>query len=193
MKRLVLGCLFIAIAFGGIKAYSQRQTGEEQFKHDFLERINHVRATGCTCGTTYMPPVAPLAWNNNLQTSAGGHAWDMSNNRYFSHTSKNGRTMEDRIVKAGYYFNGYKNFIIGENIAYGQQSIDEVMAGWLKSEGHCKNLMNPGFKEVGVAENHHYWVQDFGGRESFSPLQQQLIKEGKMTVVQDGMHTKNHE
>jgi uncharacterized protein YkwD len=26
------------------------------------------------------------------------------------------------------------------------------MAGWFKSEGHCQNLMNPGFKDVGVAE-----------------------------------------
>lgn len=190
MKRLVLAGLFIAIAFGGLKAYSQYNSNNGQdFKRTFLNRINAVRAAGCTCGTTYMPPVPPLVWNDNLEKSAQGHAWDMSNNRYFSHTSKDGRTMEDRIVKAGYYFNGYKSFIIGENIAYGQQSIDDVMDGWIKSEGHCKNLMNRGFKEVGVAEDHHYWVQDFGGRESFSPLQQKMIKDGQMKVVQDETHS----
>jgi hypothetical protein len=44
--------------------------------------------------------------------------------------------------------------------------------------------MNPGFKEVGVAENHHYWVQDFGGRESFSPREQALIKSGRLIIRQ---------
>jgi uncharacterized protein YkwD len=111
----------------------------------------------------------------------------MSNNNYFSHTSKDGRGMQDRIVFAGYYFNGFKSFTVGENIAFGQQDIDAVMDGWLKSEGHCKNLMNGQFKEVGVAENHKYWVQDFGGRESFSPEQQKLISSGQLKIMQGKM------
>jgi hypothetical protein len=44
--------------------------------------------------------------------------------------------------------------------------------------------MNPQFKEVGVSENHHYWVQDFGGRESFTPEQQKMIRSGQLRVVQ---------
>lgn len=184
MKKIIFSCIFITIAFCGINAYSQYTgTDHEQFKQDFLDHINRVRTKGCTCGTTYMPAAPPLVWNNDLEKSAEGHAWDMSNNKYFSHTSKDGRSMEDRIVFAGYYFKGYKSFMVGENIAWGQQSIDEVMDGWFKSEGHCKNLMNPGFKEVGVAENHHYWVQDFGGRVPFSPYEQKMIKSGMMHVV----------
>ncbi|CAF1546581.1 unnamed protein product, partial [Didymodactylos carnosus] len=103
---------------------------------------------------------------------------DMAKRNYFSHTSKDGRSMEDRIVSAGYKFKGFKSFAIGENIAQGQQSIAEVMDGWFKSEGHCKNLMNPDFKEIGVAEYKSYWVQDFGSRTSFSAEQQKLIKSG---------------
>jgi uncharacterized protein YkwD len=181
MKKIIFGCLFTLIGLS--KVYSQ-QSGTEQFKQDFLEQINRVRQKGCNCGTTYMPPAAPLVWNNYLQKSAEGHAWDMSNNNYFSHTSKDGRKMEDRIVLAGYTFKGYKSFMAGENIAFGQQSIDEVMAGWFKSEGHCKNLMNPHFKEIGVAENHHYWVQDFGDREPFSAQEQQWIKKGARVISQ---------
>jgi len=92
--------------------------------------------------------------------------------------------MQDRIVMAGYIFKGYRSFMVGENIAEGQMSIAQVMQGWIKSEGHCKNLMNPGFKEIGVAENNHYWVQDFGGRESFSAEQQRLIKSGKYRLIE---------
>ena len=183
MKRLIVSCLFTLICLSVVNAFCQT-TGSPAFKQEFLNQINHVRSTGCTCGTTYMAPAEPLVWNDKLEKAAKGHAWDMSNNNYFSHTSKDGRTMQDRIVFAGYTFNGYKSFAVGENIAAGQSSIDEVMAGWFKSEGHCKNLMNPQFKEVGVAEDHHYWVQDFGGRESFSPQQQKMIKSGRLHVMQ---------
>ena len=60
----------------------------------------------------------------------------------------------------------------------------EVMDGWFKSDGHCRNLMNPGFKEVGVAEYDTYWVQEFGGREAFSEEQQRLIKSGRIKIIQ---------
>jgi uncharacterized protein YkwD len=183
MKRSVFIGLFALLMLPGIKAFCQK-SGTEDFKQAFLERINKVRAAGCTCGTTYMPPVAPLSWNNTLEKAAAGHAWDMSNNNYFSHTSKDGRSMEDRIVFAGYRFNGFKSFAVGENIAMGQMTIDEVMKGWLKSPGHCKNLMNAMFREIGVAEDHDYWVQDFGFREPFTAQEQQLIKSGRMHVVQ---------
>ena len=92
--------------------------------------------------------------------------------------------MSDRALDAGYGFKGYRTYAIGENIAQGQTSIAEVMNGWLHSEGHCRNLMNPAFKEVGVAEIDNYWVQDFGGREAFSAREQQMIKSGRYKLVQ---------
>nr|WP_294944604.1 CAP domain-containing protein [uncultured Mucilaginibacter sp.] len=160
------------------------QNDGANFEQEFLRLINRTRAKGCNCGNKWYPPAAPIVWNDNLEKAAQGHADDMYNRDYFSHTSKDGRSMSDRIVFAGYLFKGYKSFMVGENIAMGQSSIVQVMAGWFKSEGHCQNLMNPGFKEVGVAETNHYWVQDFGGRESFSTEQQKLIKAGKYRLIQ---------
>lgn len=183
MNKILSICLFICISFAGTKTFAQK-SGSAEFKRAFLERINSVRAAGCNCGTTYMHPAQPLTWNNILEHTARNHAWDMANNNYFSHTSKNGLSMEDRIVFGGYYFNGFKSFAVGENIAFGQSNIDIVMDEWLKSEGHCKNLMNPAFKEIGVAENHKYWVQDFGGREPFSPEEQKLIRSGQLKIRQ---------
>ncbi|MBD1391716.1 CAP domain-containing protein [Mucilaginibacter glaciei] len=183
MRKIFLAIAVIAILI--ITAgFSYQPASHSSFKNQFLELINRTREKGCTCGNTYMPPVAPVVWNDNLQQSAEGHAKDMARQEYFSHTSKDGRTMETRIVTSGYKFKGFKSFMIGENIAFGQNDIAEVMAGWFRSEGHCKNLMNPGFKEVGVAEINKYWVQDFGGRESFSAEQQRLIKAGKYRLIQ---------
>ncbi|MDT3404907.1 CAP domain-containing protein [Mucilaginibacter terrae] len=152
------------------------------FSTEFLKRINEVRQQGCKCGTTYMPPVPPLVWNNQLERAAKAHAQDMSKRSYFNHTSKDGRSIQNRIMAAGYTYDGYKSFAIGENIAQGQESISEVSNGWFKSPRHCMNLMNRDFTEVGIAEVNRYWVQDFGGREPFTEREKELIKSGRLKI-----------
>jgi uncharacterized protein YkwD len=184
MKRLFFGGIAVLIISFFCISAAPRRISNERFKQEFLDRINLARSKGCNCGRTYFPPAPPLIWNDDLENAARGHALDMSERNYFSHTSKDGRSMSDRVTEAGYNFKGYKSFIVGENIAQGQMSIPEVMDGWLKSEGHCRNLMNPAFKEVGVSEIDHYWVQDFGGRVPFSPREQELIKSGRYKLIQ---------
>jgi uncharacterized protein YkwD len=183
MKQLILGCILTFVLLFPVKLFSQ-QKANQQFKEEFLDRINRTREQGCNCGTSYMRPVAPLVWNDQLESAALGHSRDMAKHKYFSHTSRNGRTAAERVMAAGYGYKGYKSYTIGENIAVGQQSIAEVMTGWFKSEEHCKNLMNPDFKEVGAAQYNNYWVQDFGGREAFSAEQQRLINSGKARIIQ---------
>ena len=192
MRKAILGGVLLLIFTLTISALqAQAPSSGEKFKQEFLYYINVTRQKGCNCGTKWYPPAPPLVWNNNLQKSAYGHAKDMDNKHYFSHDSKDGRNMEDRIVAAGYIFNGYKSFNIGENIAEGQQSIAQVMDDWYKSEGHCQNLMNPKFKEVGVSQYNDYWVQDFGGRESWSPEMQKQIASGQVKLGAP-VHSSSH-
>lgn len=164
MKSLQLLAIAIVLTILPVMAQSSLHISKDEFKDQFLDAINAKRAKGCNCGTTYMRPAAPLTWNDMLASAAGEHAVDMYKNKYFDHTSINGQTLRDRLFAAGYSYKGYQSYTIGENIAAGQQTIDDVIAGWFKSVGHCKNLMNPDFKEIGVSEYRHYWVQDFGGR-----------------------------
>jgi uncharacterized protein YkwD len=183
-KRWIIGGVLTTLLIGMVAfVQSQDLPPSDRFKEEFLYRINKVRTVGCSCGKKYFPPAPPLTWNNNLEAAAQGHAQDMNFHNYFSHTSKDGRNSEDRIVAAGYQFNGYRSFAVGENIASGQQSIAEVNDGWFKSEGHCRNLMNREFKEIGVARNGLYWVEDFGGRESFTPEEQKMIKQGNVRMI----------
>ncbi|WP_188963540.1 CAP domain-containing protein [Deinococcus aquiradiocola] len=130
-----------------------------------LDLTNQARAQARTCGTTSYPAAPALSWNASLATAARGHATDMAAKNYFSHTSQDGRTFDVRIRNAGY--TGYRT--IGENIAAGQPTPDAVVAGWLASPGHCANIMNASFKELGVGVGTGgsygtYWVQDFGAR-----------------------------
>jgi uncharacterized protein YkwD len=128
-------------------------------KTTLLQLVNTVRQSGCTCGSTVMPPVAPVTWNDQLATAALNHSDDMSSNNYFSHTSLNGSNAGDRITAAGYVWRAY-----GENIARGYFDEQAVMTGWLNSEDHCKNIMSALFKEMGVARVGNYWSQEFGNR-----------------------------
>ena len=108
-----------------------------------------------------------LAWSTSLAQAADGHSRDMVAYNFFSHTSADGRTLSDRINATGYTWS-----TIGENIAAGAiySSVNAVIDGWLASDGHCENLLNPAFTEVGVAcvpgtsANTYspYWTMDLG-------------------------------
>ncbi len=126
-------------------------------KTTMLQLINDVRTKGCTCGSTVMPPVARLEWNDKLAKAAYLHSADMNSNNYFSHTSQDGRNPGTRISAQGFNWSSY-----GENIARGQANEAAVMNSWLNSEGHCKNIMNARFKYVGAGMQNKYWTQVFG-------------------------------
>lgn len=163
MKRVLVGTMVLLSLF----AFSARTTfrpAGDPFRQEVLSRINALRTQGCYCGMQYMPPVAPVTWNESLEISAFNHAADMSNKRYFSHYSLDGRRLRERNIEAGYTFTGFQSFRIGENIAHGQRTIREVMRDWTGSPDHCRNLMDPDFQEVGLAVVNSYWVQDFGVR-----------------------------
>ena len=89
----------------------------------------------------------------------------MARNNYISHTGRDGSNPAQRDRRAGHPYRS-----IGENIAAGwQMKPEDSVAGWIKSPGHCANLMNPAFTEMGVAfavdpgsKMGVYWTQTFG-------------------------------
>lgn len=54
--------------------------------------------------------------------------------------------------------------IVGENIAAGQDSIEQVMKDWMDSPGHKQNILNPKFTHVGFGHHNRYWCVQFGGK-----------------------------
>lgn len=146
-------------------------SGWTQFEEEVLMLSNEARAQGHNCDTEgVFDPTGPLTMNAALRCSARLHALDMGENDYFDHASQDGTSPFDRMAAAGYVGRA-----AGENIAMGQQTPRQVVDGWLDSDGHCSNLMNPIFTELGVgfweADSgggfaripRKYWVQNFGG------------------------------
>src|ERR1700675_1152925 len=70
----------------------------------------------------------------------------MAGHNYFEHEDLSGHSPADRVRAVG-----YQEKLVGENIAYGPKSAEEVVQGWLDSPGHCENIMDPRFAEMGIA------------------------------------------
>jgi uncharacterized protein YkwD len=121
--------------------------GLPDFAASALARINQIRAAGAMCGSSgTFGPAAPLAWSAPLTQASAGHSQDMAASNYFSHTSLDGRTLRDRVDATGYSWSS-----LGENIAAGYATVNEVVDGWVASPGHCANLLNPNFNQFGLA------------------------------------------
>ncbi|MFF7600888.1 CAP domain-containing protein [Streptomyces mirabilis] len=102
---------------------------------------------------------SPLTLNAKLSKAAQDHSADMASHQNMSHTGSDGSDPGQRITTAGYTWSAY-----GENVAFGYSTPEEVMAGWMSSPGHKRNILDCGFKEIGVglAQPGSYWTQDFG-------------------------------
>jgi uncharacterized protein YkwD len=126
-----------------------------------LQLVNDARARGARCGTRQFAPAPPLTLSGTLAGVAFGHAADMAQHNYFEHIDPSGHSPADRVRAVGYH-----EKLVGENIAYGPESVEEAVRGWLDSPGHCENIMDPRFVEMGIASaaGHTerqglYWVQ----------------------------------
>jgi uncharacterized protein YkwD len=129
---------------------------------EVLALTNQARSKSRVCGSTTYPRANPLTANSRLQSAAQAHSKDMAKKNYFDHTNLRGQSPFDRMEAAGYNYRA-----AGENIAAGQPTPAAVVQAWLDSPGHCRNMMNAGFTElgVGVATGGRYgiyWTQNFG-------------------------------
>ncbi len=103
-----------------------------------------------------------------LAAAARRHAADMAERDFFDHRTPDGAGLAARIVQAGY---GYAH--VAENIAAGHERAQEVVASWMLSDGHRRNLLNAEVVDAGIGyvdapddggrvRYRHYWVAIFG-------------------------------
>ena len=158
------------------------EIAQKTTQSEILKAINEARSVARDChdGNGLVSAAPALTWNEDLYASAYEHSYDLAESNTFSHYGS-GTTTDitgSNNNKASYFnerirANGYVGYrTIGENIAGGQATIQEAVTAWLASPAHCTNIMNPNFKEIGVAvvtnsssEYGIYWTQSFGAKK----------------------------
>lgn len=135
-----------------------------------LTKSGTIRETNIRRGQNDLPK---LIENEKLDQSAMLKAKDILNKQYFEHVSPQGTGPSDLADKVGYDY-----IVIGENLALGGFEDDAaLMNAWMSSAGHRENILNSGFREIGVAtikgkyEDKTVWVavQEFGTPGSACP------------------------
>ncbi len=110
-----------------------------------LNKVNRARQAGQKCGDTWYPAAGKLKYNEKLEAAAKVQSDDMFKMNKLSHEGSDKSHVDDRLNAQQYFWQA-----CGENVAYGVLYEDEVIDAWIKSEGHCVNIMNPKFTEMGA-------------------------------------------
>ena len=124
-------------------------TSENAYVNEVLKLVNKYRASN---------GLSPVSLDNAISSAADIRAKEIV--RSFSHTRPDGRSCFSVLSDSGISYNG-----AGENIAYGQDTPEEVMTAWMNSDGHRANILNGSFTKLGVgiysSGGTIYWVQLF--------------------------------
>ena len=122
-----------------------------RYENEVIRLVNEIRVEN---------GLKPLTANWELSRVARYKSEDMSNNRYFSHTSPTYGTPFQMIKAFGLSYRS-----AGENIAYGYGTPAAVVNGWMNSSGHRANILNASYTQIGVGycASGNYWTQMFMG------------------------------
>jgi len=134
-----------------------------EISRQVLALTNRARAEKRRCGSTPYAAAGPLEPSARLSQVALAYAREMARWQFMDHTGHDGSSPAQRISRSGYRWSE-----VGENLASGIMKPQDVVAGWLSSPEHCANLMDPLFREMGVAfavnprdARGVYWAMEF--------------------------------
>ncbi len=129
-------------------------------ENQVLAIVNQRRSEGADCGSEgSFGSAGPLESDGALHCAARVHSKDMADRGFWGHTNPDNETPWDRMERAGYNWSR-----AAENIARGSTTADAVMAGWMNSDEHCANIMNPDLVNIGIGYHAtgNHWTQVFG-------------------------------
>lgn len=116
--------------------------------------------------------LAALTANAELDATAAAHSKDMAAQDYFSHTGQDGSKPWDRAEEFGYQARR-----MGENIAAGYRTPEQVVQGWIDSPGHRANMLNANYTELGVG---YYFLENDTGRVNYGRYWTQVFGSGDL-------------
>lgn len=116
-------------------------------------RLVNVERKEAGCGS--------LTGESRLHRAAQKHSDRQADQDTMSHQLPGEASMGDRVTAEGYRWSG-----VAENVAAGYRTPAAVMDGWMNSSGHKANILNCGYKNIGVGvtksgDGTLYWTQNF--------------------------------
>ena len=150
----------VACAFAAPATAAERTVrADDSLERGVLAEINALRA---------QRKLAPLRLNVRLGAAADTHSRAMAGRGFFAHESADGSSFWKRVQRF-YSDRGFARWSVGENLLWSSPSIDAAGAlqMWLDSPPHRKNLLSPGWREIGLSAVHVAAAPGvFGGRET---------------------------
>jgi uncharacterized protein YkwD len=165
-----------------VAAVDKNEINLSPYKAEFVNEIANIRAKGTNCGG----PADALRANPMLEAAAKAHVKDMATNHFVQHDGSGtatdparrgmgiGSNFIDRIIFFGYPAKTHD--LVGETIAFTKDSLvksndikkhfKRALQIILNDPSHCKILMNPRFKDVGIGtyrtKDGYYWAIEYG-------------------------------
>lgn len=127
-------------------ATNRSETSLRTLNHEVLAAVNNFRAAH---------GLGKLHESRALDRSARQHSLEMGKDGYFAHPSANGTSFWKRI-RHYYVARHYAYWSVGENLLWSSPDVSagKALQMWLASPEHRANLMNPHWREIGVAAVH---------------------------------------
>ena len=123
----------------------------------------------------------------SLQSAARKHSAWMAEREFLTH---NGPNPQDTLITRVHLNEGYPYQQLGENVACGSEDAVGTFLQWAFSPGHLKNMLNPNFKEMGIAREGdgteqcpYYWTNDFGSRQQPNSKNQGVLDPVKIKAA----------
>ena len=117
--------------------------------------------------------VEPLTGFSRIQQACDIRAEELV--KRFSHTRPDGSSCFTVLKELGLTY-----WYAGENIASGYKTPAAVVGGWMDSQGHRENMLNPDFAHMGVGEYNKNWVQLFVSGASYASIR--LLDGDRLTL-----------
>jgi uncharacterized protein YkwD len=165
-KALTLALLSTALALLLLPAPARATTPQPtSAEKKMIELVNAERARH---------GLAPVRFNASLTRAARAHSSEMARRNTLTHTSANGATITQRLIKHGYTRSGYRSWSAGENVARARTGTlfstpSGVVSSWMSSTGHRQVVLKREFRDVGIgistsASGMRYFTLDMGRR-----------------------------
>lgn len=154
IRSRLSAALLLALVLPSAALACNRPGNLAEIRANLIAGINGERAA------RGLPALAPSA---QLGEAAQQHACDNAIHNHMSHTGSDGSQFGTRISRTGY---GFRK--ANENVGYGYRSAPAMLDGWMRSDGHRRNILARGTADIGVgvalgSDGQSYWVMVTAG------------------------------